>query len=351
MSEKETKPRDENSSPLISDLMLKTPAVGTGRGDLVVEPEDGGNKDSFALKLEETLRETEQAVLSLSAIANDAAQGKAWEISRRVVEGFKPVPWFIWRLSNFVLGKSGQVAEASEGLVFGMRRLLFAAASDSLLGAGEKVNDVRNALKVVKPDVIAAVSVIHAVCRRLSSRPFERIWRPIVEDALLRARIGYYVGERSASFGAGRGMLAGFSGRSGLAILISSGELEQARQTLEMLATGALIRDVGYGVYRCDPLQVSAMTLSAAGCGRDAAFGTVSYASDDPWAVAANDEQLRWLAAFSLCEAIRMGQVKEIDPKYWELMGYSEVQSREHVIAEARKLVRRGHGWTWIGGM
>ena len=46
---------------------------------------------------------------------------------------------------------------------------------------------------ILPSDVVAASSVIHAVCRRLGTRQFERIWRPILDDAILRARIGYLV--------------------------------------------------------------------------------------------------------------------------------------------------------------
>ena len=337
------------STPLLEDLEAEQQQSKQNKSALIVEPQQGEmSKDSFALKLEETLRETERAVLSLDAVARDEFQSKSWEKARRIVEGFAPVPWFIWRLSNYVFGRSDTVTELPEGLVFGLRRLLFASASDPAIGTGQKVNEVRKALKILSPDVIAAVAVIHAVCRKLAGKSFERIWRPILDDALLRARIGYLVGLQSGQFGPGRGMLAGFAGRCGLAILISSGDLEQARQTLERLATGAMIKQVGLSVYRTDPLQVSAMTLSASGCGRAAAYGTVSYASEEPFSVIEDDEQLRWFAAFSLCEAVRMSHIEQVDQRIWHAMNFKDDPHKVALAEEAKKLVRRGHGWGWL---
>ncbi|MCB0332214.1 MAG: hypothetical protein KDD55_01875 [Bdellovibrionales bacterium] len=316
---------------------------------LVEDPqESSGAKDHFDEQLEKTLRETEEAVLSLKEISSDPTQTHSWEEAREYVSKFRPVPGFIWRLSHFVLGRSGSIQPVSEGLVFGLRRLLFAAASDPVLGVDEKVNSVRKALKILDPDVIAAVSVVHAVCRRLHNKPHERIWRPILEDAVLRARIGIDVGAQSEAFGKGRGMLAGFAGRAGLAVLIASSDLDCARQALELLANGKSIRDVGLIVYECDPLQVSAMILSAAGCGRDAAFGTVSYASPAARTIVANDEQLRWLASFSVVENVRMNTPEAVGAEYWEVLGFEDEDEKAKLLDSAKKIIRRGHGWGWI---
>lgn len=314
--------------------------------ELVSEPVEVPN--DFNTELAQTLKETEQAISEqYPSLAANGAQ--SWTIAREVVQNFRPVPWFVWRLSNFVLGKPGQINPVSEGLVFGLRRLLFAAASDATLGSGMKVNNVRRALEVLEPDVVAAIAVIHAVCRRLSSYQFDRIWRPMLDDALLRSQIGLMVGQNQPSFGAGRGMLAGFAGRCGLTILLASGSLEQAREALEMLATGAEFREVGAKLFGCDPLQVSAMTLSAAGCGRDAAFGTVNYAAKvDLEKVVENEEQLRWLAAFTITESVRTGKLSELDPRLWEVFDLDPVSAAEELQNRVRTMVRRGHGWHWI---
>ncbi len=345
MSNKEGQEKES----IIGELILQQDSGDGASGGLVVEPEgDLSESDSFARQLEETLRETEAEVKEAGRIRSLEDQITSWGAARELVNSFKPVPWFIWRLSNYVLGRAGKISPITEGLVFGMRRLIFAAASDKVLGSGEKVNNVRRALQLLPPDVISAVSVIHAVCRRLHTRQFERIWRPIIDDALLRCQIGFYIGQVKAEFGPGRGMLAGFAGRCGLAILIASGELEQARMALEMLAGGADISEVGVRIYECDPLQVSALTLSAAGCGRDAAFGTVAYASDDPLAVVQNEPQKCWLAAFTIAENVRMFTLDKVDVSLLEVLGYSGAREQEELAELVKMLVRRGHGWNWL---
>jgi len=315
--------------------------------DLVVEPQAEGAADSFTQELERSLSETEQQAL-LIAGARGGDQAASWAKARAVVKQFRPVPWFIWRLSNYVFGKAGQIREIQEGLVLGLRKLLFATASDPFLGVGRKVNNLREALSVLPADLIAAVAVIHAVCRRLATYQFERIWRPILDDAILRAQLGYFVGARKKEFGVGRGMLAGFAGRSGLAILIASGELGQARKALEMLATGADISDVGYLVYGCDPLQVSAMALSASGCGKDAAHGTISYAALRGAVQIQDEHQLCWLAAFSVVELVRMGREGEIESRFWTALGFDMAADYNKLIEEAVPMIKRGHTLMWL---
>ncbi len=322
----------------------------SGKADLVFEP-PGAEKegDSQTAEIVKTLDEHERQILEVASSFPDAGpQTQGWRHAREVIDNFRPVPWFIWRISNYVLRVPGKTNKLSEGFVMGLRRLLFAAASDKILGTGTKVNDLRKALSIVPHDAVAAVSVIHGVSRRLANHDFERIWRPILEDAILRAHIGCFVGERDEAFGLGRGMLAGFAGRAGLAILISCGELEQAKEALESLAAGEEISEVGYKVYKCDPLQVSAMLLSASGCGRDAAFGTVAFAASAPLNVVQNDEQKKWLAAFVICENLRTGRVGKIEEQYWEILGFHSKQERKDLVDTVKIIARKGHGWGWL---
>jgi len=297
---------------------------------------------AIGLSLDETV--IQAAALALSK--PDAV--KAWQKARVLVEEFRPIPWFIWRISNYVFGKSGQLNVVPEGMVMGLKKLMFAAASDSIMGSGQPVTNMKLALSTLRSDVIAASSVIHAICRRLATRQHERIWRPILDDALLRAQLGFFVGERRGSFGSGRGMLAGFAGKAGLAVLIASGDLEQARTALDRLAGGENVSTVGQEVYGCDALQVSAMMLSASGCGRDAGFGTVSYASQEQMEILENDEQKAWRAAFTICEKIRTNSESEIDDSLWLLLRYDEKDPRAHLVDMSKLLVRTGTNWSWL---
>jgi hypothetical protein len=304
-------------------------------------------QDGFELQLEQTLRETEEAVLNLEQVHRDPDATALWNAAGSVVCSFKPAPWFIWRLANFVLGRSDQIGEISEGLVFGLRRFLFAVGSDPVLGSGEKVNSVRRALQVVPHDVIAAAAVIYAVCRKLATKEHERIWKPILDDALLRAQIGYHLGTSVEEFGGGRGMLAGFAGRVGLTVLIANGDLDDARRALELLATGKSIREAGLLVYATDPLQVSAMLLTAVGISRDAAFGTASFSVDPDFPPIATQSQRRWFTAFQIIEYVRMGEAQKISADSWELFHCGD-EAQEKILERAKLIIRRGHGWQWL---
>jgi hypothetical protein len=303
----------------------------------------------YTEEVQRALAETENALSGFAGIADGASvHPGTWQRARQIVEDFRPVPWFIWRISNFVFGTPGEIRVIPEGLVFGLRRLLFAAASDSLLGGSEKVTDVATAMRVLPSDVIAAASVIHALCRKLASKHLERMWRPILDDSLIRAQIGHRVGAQNPNFGAGRGMLAGFAGRVGFAILLATGDEQQAQAAMEKLAVGVSARDVGVSIYGCDPIQVSAMTLSAAGCGRDCAFGMVSYAIDRPGCCLANQDQAHWLAAFAITENVRLNTTQQLGEDTWEFLNFLKLEERTALIDQAKNHIRRGHGWQWM---
>lgn len=331
---------------ILSEMVLKD-RESEDPAALIVEPEVPADAQGFDEEFDRSLKGAEQEVIDLQAGGGEAL-AQSWTKARELVQTLRPVPWFIWRLSNYVFSSPGQAKTLTDGGLIGLRRLVFAAASDPFLGTGRKVNSIHRAIDILSPDVIAAVAVIHGVCRRLAACQFERIWRPILDDAILRAQIGFLVGERNPSFGAGRGMLAGFAGRSGLALLIATGELEQARRALEMLAAGSEISTVGERVYGVQPLQVSAMVLSAAGCGRDAAFGTVRYATPTLGQGESDSEQFLWLSAFTITECIRTSRVHHIGDQYWEALGYMIGQDRGDLVAVTETMLRKGHTLPWI---
>ena len=245
-------------------------------------------------------------------------------------------------------GKTGTVEPIAFDLV---RPLILNAAKDKTLikdgvTIATPVVKIEEATKGLDLDVCAALCVVHGVCRRISVSLAERVWRPILEDALMRAQIGYHVGHHCPRFGRGRGMLAGFSGRCGLAVLIASGDLSKAQRALEGLASGMDIRKVGITVYGCDPLQVAAMTLSAAGCNIEAAFGVASFSSDGK-DVAPKSEEFLWLSAFAISEHLRMGSTEQIEERYWQALGF-ELADRAALKEKIKILQRKGPSWGWI---
>lgn len=316
------------------------------RTDLLIENDVPGEIDSFEEQLEKTLAETEEAFLH--APGTDAGARQKWHMAREKIAGLQPIPWFIWRLSNFVFSRQDRSQPIPEGLVFGLRRLLFAAASDSLLGAGEKINSTRKALSVLEPDTIPAVAILYSTSRKLASQSNERIWRPILDDALLRARIGATLGSVSPSLSIGQGLLAGFASRIGLAILIATSNEETARKALELLATGERISDVGERLYGTPPLFVSAMLLSAGGCGSDSAIGIAAFGGESSEPSFENGDQSAWYNAFVVAERIRQGQVGDISEEMWAALGFENSTERTELLEEAKRITRRGHGWGWL---
>ena len=309
------------------------------------------NENDFDKKLKQTLEITQNEISSaLEQAKNISIPKTQWDEAKKVVEQFQPVPWFIWRLAHFVFGKPGRPNNAGEGMVLGLKKVLLAAASDKVLGKGEPVTRTRDAIKAVRSDVVAATSVIHSISRKLTTKQFSRVWEPILEDAITRAHIGYFVGQMNLDFGPGRGMLAGFAGRIGLAILIANGTEYQAELTLQGLSQGKTLREVGLQTYGADPLQVSAMVLSACGCGKEAAIGTVAYANESDTINIGEQsfEQKQWLAAFIITENARMGQLSEVKEDHWKELGFYQDSDKEDLAQLVKLLIRKGHGWEWI---
>ena len=308
------------------------------------DPQEG---DQLSKIMRSSLDETERAVDALVP-AGRSREGD-WHRAREIIENFRPVPWFIWRVANFVYSKSGQTNVVPEGMVMGLRRLMFAAASDAILGSGKPVNNVRVALTILRSDIIAAVSVIHAVCRKLSATDSGYTWRPILDDAILRAQLGYFVGERNYALGPGRGMLAGFSGRAGLAILLAAGGPELAAKALERMATGEPIGKVGVELYGCDPLQISSMMLSASGCGKDSSFGTVHFSVERNLSDVEVLGQKLWLGALIAIEKVRLGRSDEVSEEVWNTLNYSGEDERRQLADMTKLLVKSGTDWSWLG--
>jgi len=272
----------------------------------------------------------------------------SWEVAGNIVRNFRPVPWILWKVVRSVFGKSSQIGKP-DSIVFDIvHPLVVQAARDKSLGGAEDAMSLslEKAVQLTGTDTAAALCLMHGVCRRISSTLSERIWRPILDDALLRAQIGMFVGGNLERFGRGRGMLAGFSGRSGLAIQIASGDMNKAQRTLEGLAAGMAMRDVGMTIYGCDPLQVSAMTLAAAGVSSDAAIGTASYSTEGK-NIPPSSTQFLWLSAFAIAERLRMGDVDRVENRYWDAFDLNQAR-RGELKQKVQQLQRKGHHWGWV---
>lgn len=275
-------------------------------------------------------------------------EGRAWRVATSMVNRFKPVPWLLWTIIRGVYGRSGEIGSPDPMSFSPVEKLLLNAVRDRTLGKKELPERISlsDAVKLLGTDVAGSLCYIHAVSRRVGSVLNEKVARPIIDDALLRTFIGYQAGLHSKVAGAGRGMIAGFSGRSGLAIQIASGTLEQAQKALAGLASGVEISKVCTDIYGCDPLKVAALSLIAGGCSRDVAYGIAAYSSkrND---VVPGTEQFMWLSLFSLIEALRMSRSEQVSEVTWKELGYDPA-ARAALVDVITQAQRRGHGWRWI---
>lgn len=308
----------------------------------------GPSTDAFAQQIETELEQTEVDIKQLSQSQQTSLNEDSLVLAKEVVRKFQPVPQFIWRISHFTMGRAGRVNKLSDGNLFGLKKLVLAIGKDKVLGKGTSMLTTRAVVESVPSDVIAACAVIHAIGRRLHSKEFHAVWGPILDDAMMRAGVGYFVGTMSEDFGPGRGMLAGFAGRVGLAVLIASGTAEQAHNAITLLAGGRQIEEVAMELYGCEPLHVAAMILSAAGCGRESVIGVAAFTMASQDKESLGRAQKLWLAALTITEKVRSGELAGIPESDWILMGYEVAAERKELSEIVTTLKRRGHGWDWM---
>lgn len=276
-----------------------------------------------------------------------ATQKESWTVASRTVRDYKPVSGYLWRVVHAVLGRADKASKPDPMIFDALKPLIIESAADARLGnPNTRVSSLDDAVKIVGIDSAAAVCVVYGVCRRISATLTERLWRPIIDDALIRASIGYVVGEKVADFGKGRGILAGFSGRAGLAIQIAASDIQKAQRALEGLASGQPMKDVGTTVYGCDPLQVSAIMLASAGVTPEAAYGVAAYSNQGKNINPKSAANL-WLSVFTVAEHLRISEADTIDPKYWRSLGLNESAQNE-IRSSVDVILRKGHNWEWL---
>lgn len=293
---------------------------------------------------------------------NEVKEGTqaSWDRAVEIVQKIRPVPWPIWIITRSVFGFDNKLGDPHHVMFSRFDYMLSRALDDADIcnasseadeAEREEARKIANSIPVeyivatLGSDVAAALCFVHAVSRKVGSKLPARIRNPIIDEALLRSQIGYHIGKGSPIFGAGRGMLAGFAARSGLAIQFAFGATADAEKALESLASGVDFHQVGLAVYGCDPLQVSAMALVAGGCGRDAAYGTAAYSVTSQHVAAQTAYQ--WLAAFSVAESLRVGRGEQIQEAHWLSLGVMNY-SRDEICEASKRLVRYGHTWQWL---
>lgn len=340
-------PTKKESSDTVSPERGKSPASGSQKiiSDHLAfgsEPTNAGGEI------------TADALLLAPGAEEDLFQltpsGKGWEIAAAMVSRFRPVPRLLWPMINNVFGRAKEIGRPDPIIFATISPLIHRASQDKILfpaGAGKTALTLAEAVGALKPDVVAAICFCHAICRRVSAILADRVYRPILDDALLRARIGFHVGQYSSIAGSGRGMLAGFAGRCGLVIQLALGDVHQTQRALTTMASGGNMSEVCSRVFGCDPLEVAALALISAGCSREIALGIASFSAKTPTTLEPTSDRYRWLVLFSIIENLRLGTIDELPEEYWAELQIASSAKDEllHVVEQTQ---RRGHNWSWL---
>jgi hypothetical protein len=271
---------------------------------------------------------------------------RSWTRSKVLLKEFPPVCWTVWRLCKFVFGQNKGASVPPVGLLMGTDRVIGSLCLNDVLGLGGPMESLGKAVSALDPSIIGATFVLHNICRRLSTKDLKNVWATMLDDALVRARIGLELARGNPDFSLGRGMLAGFSGRIGMVVLIASGNHQQASQCLQRLASGGLFKEVGMEVYGIDPNHVTAQILILAGLGQDPAVGTLAFGNDKFKVL--KEEQNLWRAAMVIIDASRMLQYEKIDEEDWARFDLAPGNRREEFRRLVKGIIGKGHDWDFI---
>jgi hypothetical protein len=271
---------------------------------------------------------------------------RSWVIANEVVGEFNPVSWSVWRLNSFIMARSLHIVRPPHAMLMGYLKFLSIVGRDPVLGTEVELKDCRLAAENLKPDVIAATLFIQSVSCRLYDRPLRRIWFGMLEDAIIRSRIGFELGRYLDEFGVGRAIVAGLAGRIGLITLIATGSHQQAARTLQGLARGGDFIQTGLEIYSADPFHVTAQILLRGGFGLDAAIGSLAYGSSA--FIPTNKVQLQWRVASKIIAAARTSTYGHLHSEDWQLFGLLDPEKREDFKNATRDILKKGHGWACL---
>ncbi len=303
--------------------------------------------------------EVEQTAAALGAELGAGATGVSaesggWETAGKLVSDFRLVPPVIWGIGRAVFGKDGSIGEIHAGVFLPLATLVRYAAKQKPFGRGnekdapgDSVEELRRAVTKIGGDVLGALCVMHPVCRRVSVSMSESLWRPLLNDALLSAQIGYLLGKYAEAFGRGRAMLAGFVARSGVPTMIAMLDEKQRETVSEEIKQGASINEWTKTLFGCEPLQISLLSLTAGGCSREAALGIAmslnASTRPEPGSVC---EQ--WLASYTIIEEIRIGNREKISKSHWSALGIESEDAKEKFFEDVDDLIKRNINWQWL---
>ncbi len=303
----------------------------------------------FENKISEDLAKTKEVFQNIEK-SKWGGSSPGWDIAHKVVTKVRPIPWIFWTMIRSAYGRAGVDYLSVDPVNFSVvENMIFRARYELEITKNPDSKLKRNfteSVNILGADTVAAFCFIHALTKRVSNQLSDRIFKAIIEDAFIRARLGLVLSDFSNIIRPGMGLIAGFAGRAGLAVLLSSGKEEQAKRALNGLATGKDITQMGFEVYGCDPLQVAALSLIAGGCHSDIAIGISLFSGkrDDS---TLDDEKSLWLATFSAIEHMRIGKFDNISPEILSRLGIIE-SDIPNLLTSIQLVFRQGHGLGWL---
>lgn len=287
----------------------------------------------------------------LSGVSPDTI-GKSsptWIKAAEIIKKVRPVPWAFWVLIRSVWGlKNAEKVDLDSSHFTVVEQLVLRAVQDEelIIAPCKRKGQFSDSFKSLGATTIASLCYMHAICKRVSISLPERVYKALIEDALLRARLGVVLSQFSPRVSIGAGILVGFSGRAGLAIQLASGSEVQASEALKSMAMGQDIGDTGMSIYGCDPLQVGALAMIAGGCNKAIASG-ISAFGDKREEVLIGSEQYDWMLIFSFIEKLRIGKLDQVSESDFEYLAINSDDKKE-LQNKAKQVFRMGHNFDWL---
>lgn len=277
------------------------------------------------------------------------ASSPSWMRATEIIKKVRPVPWVFWVLIRSVWGEANAARVSIDSSHFTVvEQIVLRAVQDDdlVLQPSKKKGQFSESYKCLGPVTTASLCYIHAVCKRVSISLPERVYKALIEDALLRARLGVVLSKFSPRVSVGAGLLVGFSGRAGLAIQLASGTEAQAAEALKSMAMGNDIGTTGMSIYGCDPLQVGALAMIAGGCNKNIASGISSFGQKRE-EILVGSEQYDWMLIFSFIEKMRIGKLDQISELDYEYLAIS-TDDKKDLQTQAKQAFRMGHDFEWL---
>lgn len=213
------------------------------------------------------------------------------------------------------------------------RRILMAISSDTMLGVGgEPIKDARRATLLVRSELLGACIILRQIVAGLNGRQFEAAWKPYVEEAVIRARLGCIVSAATPAVSKASSILCTALPYLGVALQVAAGDAEQKDRFLRKLSQGDELFGAIKQIYACDPTNEILALLSDWGIAEEVISSGL---------VRGDVGNL-----LNLVDALRHETIKIEDKKHLLILGITA--SEDSLVIAARAAIREGYRWNWL---